>query len=183
DAAQRVGAVGVCTQYSSIVPVDAAARPVAPMLMWQDLRGSDHCIEILAADENAFFTWIERHGIPTIGGGLSLGHILYVQHDQPEIHERTAAYLEAMDYITARCTGRITASQHSTYMYQLCDNRALAATQYDPALVKLSGVDDTRLPALVPVESAVGPLLPDVAAAFGIPASAVVYAGTNDTAT
>jgi xylulokinase len=178
-----VDAIGICTQYSSIVPVDARARPVAPMLMWQDQSGTDHCYEIMARDEGAFMTWVERHGIPTIGSGLSLGHILYVQRDLPEVHARTTAYLEAMDYLTARMTGRITASQHSAYMFQLCDNRALGATAYDDDLVKLSGVDPARLPVLVKVDDAIGPLLPAVAEELGISPDAVVYAGTNDTAT
>ena len=128
-------------------------------------------------------TWVERHGIPTIGSGLSLGHILYVQHDWPDVHARTAAYLEPMDYVTARATGRITASQHSTYMFQLCDNRTLGATAYDDDLVKLAGVDADKLPQLLPVDAAVGALLPDVAVALGLPETTVVYAGTNDTVT
>jgi len=183
DAAAGVEAIGVCSQYSSVVPVDADARPVAPMLMWQDQRGTDHCFAIMGRDENAFMTWVERHGIPTIGSGLSLGHILHVQHDRPDVHDRTAAYLEAMDYITARATGRITASQHSTYMFQLCDNRSLGATHYDDELVAASGVDATRLPGLVTVDAAVGGLRPDVAREWGLPPGATVYAGTNDTAT
>jgi xylulokinase len=88
-----------------------------------------------------------------------------------------------MDYLTARATGRITASQHSTYMFQLCDNRTLGATAYDDDLVKLAGVDPTRLPPLVRVDEAVGPLLADVASELGVPARTIVYAGTNDTVT
>ena len=153
------------------------------MLMWQDQRGTDHSLEIMTRDENAFLTFVERHGIPPVGGGLSLAHILYVQHDRPDVHERTAAYVEAMDYVTARLTGRITASQHSTYMYQLCDNRSLDPPAYDDELVKLAGVDATRLPPLVPIDSSVGSMLPDVARELGLPESATVYAGTNDTAT
>ena len=183
DVAAGVGAVGVCSQYSSIVPVDAHARPLLPMLMWQDARGTDRCFEIMARNEHAFLTFVERHGIPPVGGGLSLGHILYVQHDRPDVHERAAAYVEAMDYVTARLTGRITASQHSTFMYQLCDNRTLDPPGYDDVLVELAGVDATRLPPIVPIDSAVGTLLPDVARELGVPATATVYAGTNDTAT
>jgi xylulokinase len=88
-----------------------------------------------------------------------------------------------MDYVTARATGRVTATQHSAYMFQLCDNRALGATSFDDDLVKLSGVDPTRLPPLVRVDEAVGPLLPRVAEDLGLPAETIVYAGTNDTAT
>ena len=36
---------------------------------------------------------------------------------------------EAMDYVSARLTGRITASQHTSFMVQLCDNRTLGATR------------------------------------------------------
>ena len=181
--AGAVSAVGVCSQYSSIVPIDARARPLMPMLMWQDARGTDHSFEIMTRDENAFFTFVERHGIPPVGGGLSLAHILYVQMDRPDVHERTAAYVEAMDYVTARMTGRITASQHSTFMYQLCDNRSLDPPVYDAELVELAGVDATRLPPLVPIDSAVGTLLAEVADDLGLNASATVFAGTNDTAT
>ncbi len=181
--ARAVTAFGVCTQYSSIVPIDARGLPVAPIIMWQDQRGTDHCLEIMGRDERAFMTWVERHGIPTIGSGLSLGHILHLQRDRPDVHSRTTAYVEPMDYVTARATGRITASQHSTYMFQLCDNRSLGATAYDDDLVKLSGVDPSRLPPLISIDDAVGTLLPDVSAQLGLRSSATVYAGTNDTVT
>ncbi len=182
-AAAGVTAVGVCSQYSSIVPIDAQARPLLPMLMWQDTRGTDRSFEIMARDDAAFMTFVEHHGIPPVGGGLSLAHILYVQHDRPDVHARTAAYVESMDYLTARLTGRITATQHSTFMYQLCDNRRLDPPAYDDELVRLAGVDASRLPPLVGIDEPIGTLLPDVAAELGLPASATVYAGTNDTAT
>jgi xylulokinase len=181
--AAEVVAMSVCSQYSSIVPIDARGEPVAPMLMWQDHRGTDHSFDIMSRDESSFMTFIERNGIPPIGSGLSLGHILYLQLDCPEVHAATSAYVEAMDYVTARLTGRITASQHTSFMVQLCDNRTLGATSYDDELVRLSGVDATRLPPLVKVDEAIGSLLPAVATMLGLPESVVVYAPTNDTAT
>ena len=78
--------MAVCSQYSSIVPINAGGEPVAPMLMWQDQRGTDHSFEIMRRDKDAFMTFVERHGIPPIGSGLSLGHILYFQLDRPELH-------------------------------------------------------------------------------------------------
>jgi len=113
DAAADVVAMSICSQYSSIVPINAQAEPVAPMLMWQDQRGTDHSFEIMSRHEDSFMTFLEHHGIPPIGSGLSLGHILYLQLDRPEVHAATTAYVEAMDYVSARLTGRITASQHT----------------------------------------------------------------------
>ncbi len=181
-AARQVGAIGVCSQYSSIVPVDSNARPVAPMVMWSDQRGSDHCWAIMERREDAFLTWIEKHGIPTVGGGLSLAHLLHLQIDRPDVHRETTTYLEPMDYVTARLTGRITATQHSMFMSQLCDNRTLGIREYDSELVAWSGVDATKLPPLIGPNDAVGTIAPPVALALSLPADAVVFAGTNDTA-
>jgi xylulokinase len=183
QATADVTTIGVCSQYSSIVAIDEHARPLMPMLMWQDQRGTEESLAILTRSPDAFGTFVERHGIPPVGGGLSLAHVLYVQHALAQVHQQAAAYVEAMDYVTARLTGRITASRHSTYMYQLCDNRTLAPPEYDDELIRLAGVDATRLPPLVAVDDAVGTLRPEIAHALGLPATAVVYAGTNDTAT
>src|SRR5690606_7425379 len=88
EAAAAVAAVGVDSQYSSIVPVDAEGRPVAPMRLWSDRRGTERSFAVLAEHEDAFLGFIERHGIPPVGGGLSLGHILHLQHDCPDVHQR-----------------------------------------------------------------------------------------------
>ncbi len=183
DNAKRVETIGVCSQYSSLVGVDASANPTTPLIMWSDQRGTDHSWAILSRHEKAFMTWVEHHGIPPVGSGLSLAHLLYLQLEHPGSHASATAYVEPMDYLTARLTGRITATQASSFMLQLCDNRSLGATGYDPDLVAMSGVDPSRLPPLVDIEGIVGPILPAVAVATGLPANTLVATGTNDTAT
>lgn len=183
DVAADVVAVGVCSQYSSTVPIDAAGQPVADLLLWTDQRGGDHAWAILGDHDDAFGLWLDHHGIPPVGGGLSLTHMLHLQLDRPDVHEATTAYLEVMDYVTTRLTGRITGTQHSMFTSQVCDNRRLGSTEYDADLIAMAGIDPDRLPPLVAVGDAVGPMLPGIASQLGLPATAVVYAGTNDTAT
>ena len=180
QAAAAVVAVGVDSQYSSIVPVDVDGRPVARMRLWSDRRGTARSFAILE-DDAAFLGFIERHGIPPVGGGLSLGHILHLQHDCPEIHSAAAAYLEPMDYLNARLTGRIAANQATQFMAQVIDNRTLGQTAYDDVLLGWAGVDASRLPPLLRLDEPVGSIRGDIAELLGIPASAVVYAGVNDT--
>jgi len=151
--------------------------------MWSDQRGSDHSWKIISRHTEAFSTWVDRHGIPPVGGGLSLAHILHLQIDKPEAHAATVAYLEPMDYVTARLTGRISATQPSSFMVQLCDNRTLGVTEYDPALIAMSEVDRSRLPPLVDIEEPVGLLRSKLAQQIGLPTDVVLAAGTNDTAT
>ncbi len=176
----QVGAVGLCGQYSSIVPVDADARPLAPLRLYLDQRGTRHCHDVLGRHEGAFTTWLERHPIPPVGGGLALGHLLAFQLDEPDVHERTAAYLEPVDYIAARLTGVLAATQGSMFASQLIDNRVLGATAYDAELVAMAGVDPSRLPRLVAVGEVVGPVLPGLAAELGLGPSVPVLTGITD---
>jgi xylulokinase len=172
--------IGVCSQYSSTVPVDRHGAPVAPVVMYLDTRGSDHCWELMATHERAFEVWVERHGIPPVGGGLSLAHMLHLQRDRPEVHERVAVYLEPMDFVNLRLTGRVAATQATQFTAQLCDNRVVGVVEYDDELVAMTGLDADRLPPLVEVDGVVGELRADVAVTLGLAAGIEVRAGMND---
>lgn len=184
---ERVVTIGVCSQYSSIVPIDAAGHPVGPVITYMDHRGEDECFEILSRHEDAFELWLSRHGIPPIGAGLSLSHILYLQQHEPELHERTHAYVEVMDYITARLTGTITSTIATSFALQLCNNQlhldqefAVAPT-YDADLIERSGVDETKLAPLIAVDESPGTLSTTAAAALGLRPGIVVAPAMNDT--
>jgi len=171
--------IGVCSQYSSIVPVDERCRPTGPLVTYLDTRGSDASWAIMERHPEAFGTWVERHGIPPVGGGLSLAHVLHLQADR-ERHGRTAAYLEPMDYVTSRMTGRIGATQATQFMGQVCDNRTVGHRSYDEDLLGMAGVDGSRLPPLLPLTGLAGELLPEVAAELGLAPGTEVRVGMND---
>ncbi|MBK9559463.1 MAG: hypothetical protein IPO44_07880 [Candidatus Microthrix sp.] len=184
-------AIGVASQYSSTVPVRAYGSPAGPVLMWRDRRGTDACHRLFRTP-GMFELWVERHGIPPIGGGLSLGHVLHLIAEDPHGDTR---FVEVMDYVTARLTGRVTATRHTMFTTQLCDNRSAAAWSagdasqpdtaalgYDPDLLGASGVDPARLPELVAPDRPVGEVTPEVAARLGVAARSTVATGINDTA-
>jgi xylulokinase len=177
-----VEAIGVCSQYSSIVPVGTDMVPVAPMAMYDDQRGTDHSWAIMGEHLQAFDRFVELHGIPPVGSGLSLGHLLHFEQDRPEVRATTAHYLEAMDFVVARLTGRATATQNTMFMAQLCDNRTLGATSYDEELLGLTGLDRSRLPELVAVDAVVGTVRSEVATTLGLGPGVEVRAGMNDSA-
>lgn len=178
-AAADVAHIGVCSQYSSIVGVDETGEPVTPLVLYLDERGTDPSWGIMVEHEDAFDVWIERHGIPPIGSGLSLGHLLALQADVAS-HGRVATYLEPMDFVNLRLTGRVTANQCTVFTSQLTDNRTLGTTSYDEELLRRSGIDPARLPPLIEPTESVGALRADVAAELGLPASVVVQAAMND---
>jgi xylulokinase len=79
-----------------------------------------------------------------------------------------------------RFTGQAAATHASMTAAWLTDNRSLTTLAYDDVLVRLAGVDPSRLPPLVPTGSVVGPVAGDVAADLGIPATAVAVTGLPD---
>ena len=185
--AQDVLAVICSSQYSSIVPVDAAGRATMNMILWLDKRGAKERLSKLSGYPRRTDTplqqwrWLKLHGLPPVSGGMSLTHMRYIKYARPEVYERTAKFLEPMDYVTLRLSGRATANQCTVFMSLLTDNRALNVTQYDRRLVRQSLIDEDKLPDLVPFDSLVGTVLPDVAAELGLSPATKVLTSINDT--
>lgn len=182
-----VVAVIVSSQYSSIVPVDATGRHLHPMMIWMDQRGGPKRVRRLpgfpkGADGPLDLLRVLRtHGVPPIDGGLSQTHMRWLRFARPDVYERTAAFLEPMDYLAMRLCGRATANQCTAFMSLAVDNRTLGATAYHPKLVELSLIDPAKLPPLVAVGEQLGPVLPSVAAEIGLAEGTAVLSGCNDT--
>lgn len=177
--------IGVCSQYSSMVVVDGSGVPVSPIIMYMDRRGTDLCWQIMERHPDAFETFVERHGIPPIGAGLTLSHILaYEAEVNGEAGDAPAGplhYLELMDFVNLLLTGTVTATQATMFASQLIDNRTVGTTSYDQRLVEMAGVNSARLPPLSNLGSIVGEVRAQVARSLGLPDGIRVHAGMNDT--
>ena len=178
-----------CTgQWGSTVPVDRDGRPAGPCLLWLDQRGRHLAARQLGGRmavqgyrPRVALEWIRRSGgAPSPEGNDPMGHRLWIRHEQPDVYARTAVFLEPIDYLNLRLTGRVAATQATMLLSWLTDNRSLDATAYDPVLVKLSGTDPDRLPPLLPIRSVVGDVTDDVADQLGVPRRTPVVTGLPD---
>lgn len=174
--------IGTTSQFSSIVPVDASGEAAMNLVLWMDRRGVPHTQKLYERSPDAVPTWIEVHGLmPLPSGADSLSHMLFVQHERPEVYARTHKFVEAMDFLSWHLTGRPTANPCTAFLMLLTDNRNLETPAYHEGLVERSGIDAEKLPELVPVNSCVGTLLPERAAELGLSPDTKVFSGTNDT--
>lgn len=185
---QSVAAV-VCTgQWSVTVPVDAAGNALHNAISWMDGRGGrynraliDGWPKVGGYEVRKLLKWIKlTGGAPTRSGVDGLGHILYFKNERPEIYRAAHKFLEPMDYLNLRLTGRAAASYGTIYPYWLTDNRDANRIVYHPELLRLSGIDRDKLPDLHPVNAVLGPLQPVVAADLGLPPSTPVVMGSCD---
>lgn len=180
--AEEIIGVAVASQFSSIVPVDRSGQPVMNLILWMDGRGAPSARDIYGRHPQALATWIDVHGaMPLPSGNDSLSHMLWVKEERPGVYERTHKFLEPMDYLTARLTGKLTANACTAFMMILTDNRQLDDVRYDDALIEMAGIDRDKLPKLVSVLSPVGTVRPNVADEVGLSPGTQVLSGLNDT--
>lgn len=182
----QIVAVSVTGLWGSTVPVAGDGAPVGPGLLWLDSRGARHAKRrfggpVFGYSPRQLAIWVRKTaGAPSTSGADSIGHMLYLELDRPEIAKAARWYLEPVDYVSMRFTGTAAASPASMTGAWLTDNRHLDRLSYDSGLVRMAGVDPDKLPPLRPTGSVIGPVLPDVADTLGLPSGVLVVTGTPD---
>ena len=177
---EDVGTITVTSQYTSTVAVAADGTPLAPVVMWMDVRPAAH--SPFSASPGRAARWAEIHGRPPAPGGRP-GQVAMFRRVFPEVHDAAAAFLEPMDALAARLTGHVTATQNTMFPLGVIDGAAWGATSYDDELVELVGVDPSRLPSLVPLGVPRGTLCASAAEHLGLPTRVVVADATIDSVT
>ena len=189
-AAEDIVAIGCDSQWSVVVPVDEKAEPLMRAVHWMDTRGGPYNCIITAGFPSIqgyalrkLRKWIKLTGlVPTRSGMDSLGHVLFIKHERPDIYAGTHKFLEPMDFLTARLTGKITATQKTMVPFVVVDNCEWGALDYSDALLHLAGLDKDKFPTLLPNNAIIGSILPEVAQALGLDPATQVVAGVSDRA-
>jgi xylulokinase len=175
-------AIAVTSQYMSVVPVTADGMPTGPCVLWMDKRGAEHNKTLLT--EETFALFVERHGlIPLPSGNDNIGHIHTLRTHHREAYDAAAAFVEPMDYINARLTGRVGATQSTVFGQLVCDNRTWGLTEYDPDLVAATHLDPGKLAPLLPMNGIVGSLTTSAASELGLAEGTPVMTATIDSIT
>jgi len=172
----RPGAVAVTAQWVTTVPVDASGRHVGHAISWMDRRGGKFAYEAVGPAPRVFgynprkiARWLRVNGgAPSLAGRDPIGQILFLKHERPDVYEAAAYFVEPGDYLTARMTGRVVNAGESATGCWGTDTRDIGNVQYDERLLTQAGLDPAKLAPIVPTNSIVGNLLPEVAAEFGL---------------
>jgi xylulokinase len=183
-----VAAVACTAQWSGTVPVDEHGEPIRDAIIWMDSRGAPYARQITGGAVKVqgygvvrLARWLRTTaGVPAHSGKDSIAHILWLKHQEPEIYRRAHRFLEPKDWLNARLTGRCAASFDSIALHWVTDNRRPDRIRYDPALLRLAGIEQSRLPELMAATDILGPLSAEPADALGVPAGLPVVVGTPD---
>jgi len=185
---EHVVGVGCTAQWSGTVAVGDGGEVLAPAVIWMDSRGSAEVRATVRGPVSAFGydvrkvkRWITRTGgAPSLSGKDPVGHILFLRESAPDVYRRTEVFLEPVDWLNLRLTGRACASFDSITMHWVTDNRDLTSVRYDPVLLEMAHLDGAKLPELVPTGATLGGLCPGAAEELGLVPGTPVVAGTGD---
>lgn len=192
SSASRDRVVAVCcsTQTEGTVCVDRQGMALGGALTWLDsrgaaaiarrVRGRGPCIE--GYGPLKLWRWLRlTGGAPSLSGRDSAGHMAFIRDEEPERYERTYKFLNVLDYLNLRLTGRFCATQDSAVTSWVTNNRDPHQIRYDARLIQLLGIDAAKLPEIVHSTDVLGPLLPDIAHVLGLNLKTKVVAGAVDT--
>jgi xylulokinase len=181
-------AVAVTSQWSGTVPVGADGRHLMNAVIWMDSRGSRYIgsvtggpIRVAGYSPRKLRHFIGRAGgLPGHSGKDPTAHIHWIRRERPEVYAATRVFLEPADYLNLRLTGRACSSYDCVALHWVTDNRDLNAVRYDDRLLRLSKLDRSTLPELVPSATVVGGLVESVAAEWGLRPDTPVVTASGD---
>jgi xylulokinase len=188
DAGPKVEAVCCSTQGEGTVPVDKNGQALGNCILWMDMRGAPQLkrqlgglINIDGASIGKVLRFVRlTGGMPSMTGKDPAGHMLFIRDTQPELYARTYKFLNVLDYLNLRLTGRFVATFDSILTSWVTDNRDPDAVRYHPGLISTLGLDPAKLPEIVACSEVIGTLKPEVADALGLSKDVKVVAGSID---
>lgn len=187
-APSRLIGVGCTAQWSGTVAVGRDGTPLMRAIIWMDSRGNKAIraaargpVNVLGYDPRNIVRWVRvTGGAPGLSGKDPVSHILFIRDEFPDIYRATAAFLEPVDYLNLKLTGRTCASFDSIAAHWVTDNRDIDRVDYDSRLLSVTGLDRAKLPDLVAPGSIVGSLTGAAAADLGVPTGLPVAVGAGD---
>ncbi|GLQ51619.1 FGGY-family carbohydrate kinase [Dyella flava] len=191
DTRRRRHVVAVCcsTFGECTIPVDKHGNALTRAMLWVDMRGAEAIrrrarrgrLNIQGYGPLRLARWLRlTGGAPSLSGKDPAGHIAWLYDHQPSLVERTSKFLNALDFMNLRLTGRFCATYDSALTTWATDNRDLAQVRYDARLLRQLGIEREKLPELVHSTDVIGPLLPAVAETLGLAPDTQVIAGAID---
>lgn len=188
DAGPRIEAICCSTQGEGTVPVDKNGKALSNCILWMDMRGAPHLKKQLGGLINIDGASIDKvlrfvrftGGMPSMTGKDPAGHMLFIRDTQPEIYAQTYKFLNVLDYLNLRLTGRFAATFDSILTSWVTDNRDPDAVHYNARLISMLGLDPSKLPEIVACSEVIGTLKKDVAETLGLRDDVQVVAGSID---
>jgi len=183
-----IAAVCCSSTFSTTVAVDRDGEPLAPAMTWMDGRGAPHVkrllggrVRIAGYSPVRLLQWIPRTGGgPALTGKDDIAHVLFWQHERPEVYRRAHMFLGSKDFLNLKLTGRLAASYDSVTLFWITDNRDIHNIRYDDRLIRTLGIHREKFPPLQASTDILGTVTAAFARETGLGPDVKVVMGSPD---
>jgi xylulokinase len=172
--AQAVACLGVSCQAPTMLALDASGRPLHPALIWMDRRSEAQC------------DWLRRHVEESCIQGLNGGSVdpyylapkmLWLRDQHPELYQASQVFLQANGYVAWKLTGVFSMDVSHGPLTLFFDSQA---EDYAPPLLEQMGLDQAKLPPVMPCAEVIGQVTAAAADECGLLPGTPVVAGAVD---
>ena len=175
DGSQVVG-IGAGGQMHGLVVLDENDNVIRPAILWNDGRTAKQ-VDYLNGD-------ITKEKLSQLTAniafaGFTAPKILWMQENEPENFKKIAKIMLPKDYINYILTGVHCCDYSDASGMLLLD---VEKKCWSKEMLEICGISESQMPGLYESYQVVGTVLPQIAEALGIPASATVVAGAGDNA-
>ena len=171
---QQVRALAAAGQMHGAVLLDAQDRVLRPAILWNDGRCQAECDELEAREPATRQITANR-----AMAGFTAPKLMWVAQHEPAVFAQVAKVLLPKDWLVLHLSGLASSEMSDAAGTLWLD---VARRQWSPAMLAASGMRLDQMPPLHEGPEAVGPLLPKLAQAWGLPAGVQVAAGAGDNA-
>lgn len=168
---------GVCASSASgnLLLLDKEHKPMTNIINWQDQRVTEEALDILGnMDPDAFYELI---GWPFDYKTFPLAQLCYIKKHTPALLEQCGTVCMSTEYFYYTLTGQWGISTSAGTPFFLIDQNK---KQYIKSLLDTLGIEESKLPPILPCGHILGGVRKEMEQVCGIPAGTPIILGSFD---
>lgn len=175
DAREKLAGISFSGQMHSLVVLDAEKKVLRPAILWNDVRTTKQCQQIMQAFGSELLEITKNRALE----GFTLPKILWLQANEPALWERVRHILLPKDYLRFWLTGHLAMDYSDAAGTLLLDEEQKV---WSTPILHRFQIPADYLPELVESVDFTGYLRPELQQRFGLKNSVKIFAGGADNA-
>lgn len=182
----EIDGISFCSQMQGLVLVDSEGKALRRPMSYMDQRakkeikeGIAYGFQIAGANVPKLLKSLYYTGAVSSSVKDPVWKYKWVENNEPELFKKVYKWLDVKEYLIGRCTDELVMTQDTAYSTFLYSTRK-GKERFEPALMKLYGVNPKHLPRIVKTTDCVGGLTDQAAKELGLTAGTKVFGGGGD---
>lgn len=171
---REIGMIGFASQCGGLVPIGYDGEALRKAILWLDHRAEPQCDEIRKSITDDECLHIIGSSVTST---LRAPKILWMRENEPDLYEKTMAFLEVGEYMVFYLTGRLASDYAHSSITALFD---VGKKQWSEQMLKITGIDKAKLAPVMAAADIAGHLLPEIAGRLGLSEETQVVVGSGD---